>query len=457
MNELEDNLIYESRLINAELNPDEAHQLVLGHIALQNCMQTGVNLSDRGNFRNNRQEVNDLVRHKAYGPFVDVNQAYQEYPEVYSSVYDGKQDRLYLRMLNRLFRDDTAIENRIKFKFGQDRPEEQLDQSQQVGNTLDDFMKKAGQYRILTREEEAKLAQNMKFGVAAYKKIITDQDFDNQQLLAIAREGAFAYQAFFHTNLRLVMRHVFARKDMFQHLEPQDALQMAYLGVQSAIEKFDERKGHKFSTYATNWIKQSIKRKLSDEGRMIRLPVHVEDRRVKYITARAELTTKLGREPTTDEIQAAEPSIKNSDFDAFQQFGDFRTLSLNESLKDGSAEVIDYLEDDGASRKHAEGLSNRDELERLMARAGISEVEKIIISLSHGVQLVELEGYNIGDLLYQDAFDRVIDMDGQAKSTKHKTIRTILEKLIPGITTDSISTIEKQAMIKLQKTALLGQ
>ncbi len=146
-------------------------------------------------------------------------------------------------------------------------------------DSLQLFFNAARRYPLLTAQEEVFLAQRIEKGdMAAKDKMI-------------------------NSNLRLVVS--VARKYQGHGLSLGDLVQEGMLGLIRASEKFDWRRGFKFSTYATLWIRQSIQRGLENSSRTIRLPVHIAQRERKINRAERELATRLGREPTEDEIAAA--------------------------------------------------------------------------------------------------------------------------------------------------------
>jgi RNA polymerase primary sigma factor len=143
-------------------------------------------------------------------------------------------------------------------------------------DSLDLFFRQARKYALLTAAEEVELAQRVERGdLAAKNKMI-------------------------NANLRLVVSQ--ARRYQGLGLPLEDLVQEGMLGLIRAVEKFDWRRGFKFSTYGTLWIRQAIQRGLQNSGRTIRIPVHVAQRQVKVRKVENELGTKLGREPTDEEI-----------------------------------------------------------------------------------------------------------------------------------------------------------
>ncbi|HEY2436703.1 MAG TPA: sigma-70 family RNA polymerase sigma factor, partial [Solirubrobacteraceae bacterium] len=145
-------------------------------------------------------------------------------------------------------------------------------------NSLDLFLRAARQHSLLTAEEEIELAQR------------------------IERGDLEAKERMINANLRLVVSQ--ARRYQGHGLPMEDLVQEGMLGLIRAVEKFDWRRGFKFSTYGTLWIRQALQRGLQNHGRTIRLPVHVAQRQTKVRKIESELSTKLGREATDEEIAA---------------------------------------------------------------------------------------------------------------------------------------------------------
>ena len=140
------------------------------------------------------------------------------------------------------------------------------------------YLTDIGQYPLLTKEDEVRLAQKIEKGVEAREKLAIAEDLtakEKSDLKRLDRNGARAEKKFVQSNLRLVVS--IAKKYQASGLPLLDLIQEGNLGLMHAVEKFDWRKGFKFSTYATWWIRQAITRGIANTGRTIRLPVHAGD------------------------------------------------------------------------------------------------------------------------------------------------------------------------------------
>jgi RNA polymerase primary sigma factor len=150
------------------------------------------------------------------------------------------------------------------------------DLSHMTGDTLQLFLRDIRRHPLLTADEEIELAKRIERG-----------DLEAKERMV-------------NSNLRLVVS--LAKRYQGHELSLLDLIQEGILGLIRAAEKFDWRKGYKFSTYATFWIRQAIQRGLANQGRTIRLPVHIGQRERKITRAERELSTRLGRPPTDEEI-----------------------------------------------------------------------------------------------------------------------------------------------------------
>jgi RNA polymerase primary sigma factor len=167
------------------------------------------------------------------------------------------------------------------------------------------YLTDIGQYPLLTKDDEVRLAQQIEKGNVAREQLNTAKGLTpakKRELRRGARHGEDAQQTFVQSNLRLVVS--IAKKYQASGLPLLDLIQEGNLGLMHAVEKFDWRKGFKFSTYATWWIRQAVTRSLADKGRTIRIPVHMVERLNKLIHTERRLIQQLGREPNAEELAA---------------------------------------------------------------------------------------------------------------------------------------------------------
>jgi len=174
-------------------------------------------------------------------------------------------------------------------------------------DTVGLYLKEMARVPLLSTEEEVELARRLEAGNAARAELMRMGDGADPDLVAelnaLIEDGKAARDHLIKANTRLVVS--IAKKYMGRGVHFLDLIQEGNLGLMKAVEKFDYTRGYRFSTYATWWIRQTITRAIADQGRTIRVPVHMSDRiRRLYKTAR-QLEQEMGRKPTPEEIAAA--------------------------------------------------------------------------------------------------------------------------------------------------------
>ena len=234
------------------------------------------------------------------------------------------------------------------------------------------FMNQIGRYPLLTAAEEVELAKRIERGDRAAK------------------------ERMINSNLRLVIS--IAKRYQGHDLSLLDLIQEGTIGLNRAVEKFDWRKGFKFSTYATWWIRQSCQRAIAGQSKTIRVPAHVHERRLKLARVRRELTTKLDREPTREELaKAADLSLQHVEeaLDAADA-----PVSLNQRVgSEDEAELGDLFDDPTAVDPAAEAVDSLRRLEVRRALSILPEQERLVLELRFGLDGAPLALEAIGKRL----------------------------------------------------------
>src|SRR3954452_8484814 len=226
-----------------------------------------------------------------------------------------------------------------------------------VPDSLTLFMNELGRYQLLTAAEEVELAKRIERGDKAAK------------------------ERMINSNLRLVIHN--ARRYTGHGLPLGDLVQEGVIGLNRAVEKFDWRRGFKFSTYATWWIRQACQRAISNQSTTIRVPTHVHERRVKISRASRQLETKLGRQATREELaEAAGLSLQFVDeaLDAAEA-----SVSLNQRVgSDEDSELGDLFGDPTALDPSEEAAESyrRDAVRKAVAQ--LPERQRRILELRFG-------------------------------------------------------------------------
>jgi RNA polymerase primary sigma factor len=220
------------------------------------------------------------------------------------------------------------------------------------------FMHQVGRYPLLTAAEEVALAKRIERGDAEAKELMIN------------------------SNLRLVIS--IAKRYQGHDVPLLDLVQDGVIGLNRAVEKFDWRRGFKFSTYATWWIRQACQRAISSQSTTIRVPTHVHERRLKLARVRGELLAKLNREPTREELaEAASFSLQHVDeaLDAAEA-----PVSLNQRVgSEEEGELGDLFSDPSADDPAGEAVDSLRRLEVRRALANLPERERRVLELRFGV------------------------------------------------------------------------
>jgi len=214
-------------------------------------------------------------------------------------------------------------------------------------DTVGLYLKEVGRVPLLTAPEEVMLAKRIERGREAREELaewrVSNKRHSELQLLV--EDGWAAREHLITANSRLVIS--VAKKYMGRGVPFLDLIQEGNIGLIRAAKKFDYRRGHKFSTYATWWIRQAVTRAIADQGRTIRVPVHMGDQINKLLRVSHQLTQKLGRSPTTEEL-AHELDVPPKKVENMIQVAR-RPLSLETPTDEEEDSVLgDFIEDEEA-------------------------------------------------------------------------------------------------------------
>jgi RNA polymerase primary sigma factor len=244
------------------------------------------------------------------------------------------KDRIERDTLNRVRKD------RDKAKLTDDR-------GRLTTDLVSQYLTAIGEYELLTAEKEVEYAQKIEAGQDAATKLEAGKfssKTDEMALRRKVRQGREAKDAFLTANLRLVVANA-RRYANTSGIDFLDLIQEGNLGLIRAVEKFDWRKGFKFSTYATWWIRQAITRAIADKSRTVRIPVHLHDTLAAVRAAQASLKAELGREPRPEEI-AEEAGVSVDKVELALGVAD--TVSLEQPVGEDGAQLGDFIEDEDA-------------------------------------------------------------------------------------------------------------
>ncbi len=285
-------------------------------------------------------------------------------------------------------------------------------------DTIGLYLKEVSRVPLLTAEEEVELAQRIERGRMAREELAKGQVLNDRrtQLRKLIEDGWDGREHLITANSRLVIS--VAKKYMGRGVPFLDLIQEGNIGLIRATKKFDYRRGHKFSTYATWWIRQAVTRAIADQGRTIRVPVHMGDQINKLLRIQHQLTQKLGREPSVEEL-AETLDVTPKKVENMIQVAR-RPLSLETPTDDEEDSVLgDFIEDDEAPPPDDTATYNllKEHLEEVLSDLPPREVR--ILQLRYGL------------------------LDGQAY-----TLEEVGRKM--GVTRERVRQIEAQALSRLR-------
>ncbi|MBN2678187.1 MAG: sigma-70 family RNA polymerase sigma factor [Anaerolineaceae bacterium] len=289
-------------------------------------------------------------------------------------------------------------------------------------DTIGLYLKEVSRVPLLTAEQEVELARRIETGRIVREELargVTSMK-KRQELRHMIEDGWGAREHLITANSRLVIS--VAKKYMGRGVPFLDLIQEGNIGLIRATKKFDYRRGHKFSTYATWWIRQAVTRAIADQGRTIRVPVHMGDQINKLLRVQHQLTQRLGREPTVEEL-ADELEVPPKKVENMIQVAR-RPLSLETPTDDEEDSVLgDFIEDDEASPPDDTATYNllREHLGDVLNSLPPREVR--ILQLRYGL------------------------LDGQAY-----TLEEVGRKM--GVTRERVRQIEAQALSRLRHPSI---
>jgi RNA polymerase primary sigma factor len=226
--------------------------------------------------------------------------------------------------------------------------EDAFDLSQiEIDDSISLYLKEIGRVPLLTAEEEVDLAKRMERGRDARRKLSDGlEDWEERErLLWFVRDGQAAQEHLIKANSRLVVS--VAKKYVGRGVPFLDLIQEGNIGLIRAVKKFDYRRGYKFSTYATWWIRQAVTRAIADQGRTIRVPVHMYEQINRLTRTSRQLVQELGRDPTTEEI-AEELGVSPRKVEHIMRVSQ-RPLSLEMPVGEEEDSYLgDFIEDEDA-------------------------------------------------------------------------------------------------------------
>jgi RNA polymerase primary sigma factor len=287
---------------------------------------------------------------------------------------------------------EAEIENDSLSELGQD---DSYLSAIDADDTIGLYLKEIGRVPLLTAAEEVSLAKRMEKAKFARERLakggLTPKK--RAELHAVVEDGMAAREHLITANSRLVIS--VAKKYIGRGVPFLDLIQEGNIGLIRAAKKFDYHRGHKFSTYATWWIRQAVTRAIADQGRTIRVPVHMGDQINKMLRVSHQLTQDLGREPTTDELGNA-LSVTAKKVESIIQIAR-RPLSLETPTDEEEDSVLgDFIQDEDSPEPVEIATHNLLKEQIAEVLNGLPPREVRILQLRYG--LLDGESYTLEEV-----------------------------------------------------------
>jgi RNA polymerase nonessential primary-like sigma factor len=263
--------------------------------------------------------------------------------------------------------------------------EADLDAQSPAADLVRVYLNGIGKTALLSAADEVELAKRIEAGVFAQHMLDTAENLTakrRSELSALVRDGHVAKNHLLEANLRLVVS--LAKRYTGRGMPLLDLIQEGNLGLIRAVEKFDYSKGFKFSTYATWWIRQAITRGMADQGRTIRLPVHLVEQVNKLARIKRDLHQQLGREATHEELAAESGIPAEKIANLLDHARDPVSLDMPVGTEE-DAPLGDFIEDSEATDAESAVISGllQDDLRRVLAT--LDDREQHVIRLRYGL------------------------------------------------------------------------
>ncbi len=341
----------------------------------------------------NEDAIRELLLRGRPRGFVTDNEILYYFPKIEDDV--SLLDDIYNRLEKEGIKviETSALIDFSKEELAQKELDDALAMDGEVPDAVQMYLKEIGKTSLLTKAEERDLAKRAEKG---------EED---------------ARQKLMKANLRLVVSIAKRYVNRTPHLSILDLIQEGNIGLSRAVEKFDYRKGFKFSTYATWWIRQAITRALADQSRTVRIPVHMVETISKYTQARRQLIQELGRDPLAEEI-AAEMGMEVEKVRHIQKISQ-EVLSIETPIGDEEDSTLsDFIPDERNSTPS-----------QLAAHALLKDLIKdILIDLSDREQRILKMRFGL-----DDGVNHTLEEVGKAFGVTRERIRQIEAKALERI------------------------